>query len=448
MGLYTGNLAAYYSEPSLEKQGSYQFISITDIINNFRVAYVGEDKIIPKISRADIKFHAMRGVQELTYDTFRSCKSLELEVPPNLLLPIPHDYVNYTKITWLDSNGHCHTIHQCKACPKDALSYRQDGDGKIITKGSGKEIITEDGRRLVTKSFQVEKVAGYHQDTEEIDYSVDPWFEEGNPDVPIYSYITEWVPAVFQTVTISVWVDAQGNFIEYESAEMGSGSGLSISDVLGSAGGQTLYGPRSVGTSSSNLDEDGGYWSWHLMDQKYVYVPSGNTNAGGIKIIKGGGPTPTGQGEVGPYIEPSTTWASLSGGSSSTSDSEDKTLLGARYGLDPQHANANGCFWINCRTGKIHFDSKLAGKTVIIQYISDGLGSGDEMIVHKFAEEAMYKHIAHSILNVRSGVDRNIVAAFKKERFAAVRNAKIRLSSIKLEEITQIMRGKSKWIKH
>jgi len=41
-----------------------------------------------------------------------------------------------------------------------------------------------------------------------------------------------------------------------------------------------------------------------------------------------------------------------------------------------------------------------------------------------------------------------LVQRFKRERSAALRNAKIRLSNIKLEEITQIMRGKSKWIKH
>ena len=51
MGLYNGSLANYYG--GLEDTGSYQFISVTDIINNFRVAYVGEDKIIPKISRAN-----------------------------------------------------------------------------------------------------------------------------------------------------------------------------------------------------------------------------------------------------------------------------------------------------------------------------------------------------------------------------------------------------------
>ena len=70
------------------------------------------------------------------------------------------------------------------------------------------------------------------------------------------------------------------------------------------------------------------------------------------------------------------------------------------------------------------------------------------MVVHKFAEEAMYKHIAHAILATRANVQEYIVARFKKEAAVARRNAKLRLSSIKLEEITQVMRNKSKQIKH
>jgi hypothetical protein len=41
-----------------------------------------------------------------------------------------------------------------------------------------------------------------------------------------------------------------------------------------------------------------------------------------------------------------------------------------------------------------------------------------------------------------------MIARFKKDKRAALRNAKIRLSNIKLEEIVQVMRGQSKWIKH
>jgi len=60
----------------------------------------------------------------------------------------------------------------------------------------------------------------------------------------------------------------------------------------------------------------------------------------------------------------------------------------------------------------------------------------------------MYKCIAYAILSSRTNVQEYVVQRFKKEKFAAVRTAKLRLSNIKLEELTQILRGKSKQIKH
>jgi hypothetical protein len=41
-----------------------------------------------------------------------------------------------------------------------------------------------------------------------------------------------------------------------------------------------------------------------------------------------------------------------------------------------------------------------------------------------------------------------LVNRFKKEKRAAIRQAKLRLSNIKIEELTQTLRGKSKHIKH
>ena len=70
------------------------------------------------------------------------------------------------------------------------------------------------------------------------------------------------------------------------------------------------------------------------------------------------------------------------------------------------------------------------------------------MIVHKFAEEAMYKYIAHAVLATKSNTPEYLVQRFKKEKRAATRTAKLRLSNIKIEELTQVMRGKSKQIKH
>ena len=72
MGLINETGSAYYSGGNL---GGYQFTSLKDVIDQFVIAYVGEDKIISKIKRTDVVFHAMRGMQELSFDTFKSTKA-------------------------------------------------------------------------------------------------------------------------------------------------------------------------------------------------------------------------------------------------------------------------------------------------------------------------------------------------------------------------------------
>ena len=64
------------------------------------------------------------------------------------------------------------------------------------------------------------------------------------------------------------------------------------------------------------------------------------------------------------------------------------------------------------------------------------------------AEQAMYMHIAYSILSTRANVPEYLVQRFKRDRSAQLRNTKIRLQNIKLNEIVQVFRGKSKQIKY
>ena len=121
---------------------------------------------------------------------------------------------------------------------------------------------------------------------------------------------------------------------------------------------------------------------------------------------------------------------------------------GKRYGAEPEIANRNGMFVIDEANGKINFSSNLVDTLVTIKYISDGLGTDDEMRVHKFAEEAIYKHVAHAILSSMANVPEYIVNRFKRERRGAMRQAKLRLYDLKMAEMTNVMRGKSKQIKH
>ena len=121
---------------------------------------------------------------------------------------------------------------------------------------------------------------------------------------------------------------------------------------------------------------------------------------------------------------------------------------GQLYGLDPQYSNANGYFTINNREGKISFSSNLVDKIIIFEYISDGLSTDVDTRVPKLAEEAMYAYISHAIISTRINQPEYLVQRLKREASAKLRNAKIRLSNVKTNEIVQVMRGKSKWLKH
>jgi len=126
----------------------------------------------------------------------------------------------------------------------------------------------------------------------------------------------------------------------------------------------------------------------------------------------------------------------------------EKVAYGQRYGLNPETSQNNGWFNINYREGKIMFSSNLANELIIFNYISDGLAADGDMRISKMAEEALYMHILHAVLSTKANIPEYIVRRYKIERRAALRNAKIRLSNIKLQEFVQVMRGKSKWIKH
>lgn len=122
--------------------------------------------------------------------------------------------------------------------------------------------------------------------------------------------------------------------------------------------------------------------------------------------------------------------------------------LGQKYGLQPETAQVNGWFTINDREGKLSFSSDLADRIIILEYISDGLGYDSDMKIPKLAEEALYAYISHAIIASRINQPEYVVQRLRREKSAKLRNAKIRLSNIKLNEFVQIARGKSKWIKY
>ena len=146
MGLLNQDSYDYYSDGPF---GKYQFTSLDDIINHFMVVYVGEDKLIPKVKRVDVAFHAQRALQELSFDTFKSVKAEEVVIPPSLKMTLPQDFVNYTKVSWVDSAGIKHPLYPTSNT-SNPNSYYQNSDGEFainptVTLTAGSNLITLDG---------------------------------------------------------------------------------------------------------------------------------------------------------------------------------------------------------------------------------------------------------------------------------------------------------------
>jgi len=115
------------------------------------------------------------------------------------------------------------------------------------------------------------------------------------------------------------------------------------------------------------------------------------------------------------------------------------------YNMDTT-MNANGTFSQN--ENRIHFGSDAATKTILLEYISDGLNVPEASIkVHKFAEQALYASVHYELAKASIKVPNYEKANIKKERDALVRNAKVRLLGIKPQEFIQQLKAFNKWIR-
>jgi hypothetical protein len=294
-----------YGITTEQNYGSYEYVTLGDVVNNFIVAYVGAGKLIPSVKRTDLIFHAKRALQEFSYDTLKSIKSQELTIPPNLSVVIPQDYVNYVRMSWIDQAGVQRIIYPANNLTNSPYSTPlQDSEG----------------------------------------------------------------------------VPTQDNFGE-------NIEGTSITEERWKSNSQGIL----EGEFNASVDWAGFDWGY-------------------------GGMWNLGYGQL--------------------------------YGIDPQYSQVNGWFNMNDREGKISFSSNLVGKLIILEYISDGLAYDMDSRVPKLAEAAIYAYLSHAVLASRINQPEYIINRLKREASSKLRNTKIRLSNIKLGEIVQVMRGKSKWIKH
>ena len=110
--------------------GSYQYVSLEDIVNNFMLIYNDNLQLINNVNRYQVLFYAKRAIQELNYDAFKEIKVLELDVCDRLRFVLPPDFVNYVRIS-MYKDGLLFPLSE-NIQINSATSYLQDHDCKIL----------------------------------------------------------------------------------------------------------------------------------------------------------------------------------------------------------------------------------------------------------------------------------------------------------------------------
>lgn len=110
--------------------GSYQYVSLFDIVNNFMLMYSGNHSLVNNEERYKVLFHAKRAIQELNYDAFKEIKVLELNVCDQLRFVLPPDYVNWVRIS-LYKDGYLRPLTE-NIQTISSNAYLQDNDCNIL----------------------------------------------------------------------------------------------------------------------------------------------------------------------------------------------------------------------------------------------------------------------------------------------------------------------------
>jgi len=161
---------AYYensgTNPNDANWGSYQYVSLADIVNNFMLMYQGNHELINNIERYQILFHAKRGIQELNYDAMKEIKILQLDITNQLRFVLPQDYVNWVRISVYE-NGVLKPLTE-NIQTNWASAYLQDNQSRILFDQDGNVLRPQDSELDLgiilggTKSIYLNESSAYN----------------------------------------------------------------------------------------------------------------------------------------------------------------------------------------------------------------------------------------------------------------------------------------------
>jgi len=227
------DLDQYYGDE--DQWGQYQYSTLKYLVNNFMFMQEN-DSYSSNVDRNRVVYHAKRAIQELYFDVVNEIISIELELNPSLTIALPHDFINYVRISWVDDCGKLHPLavdnsynlaqaylqdnsynflfdnqgdilqgshfQDRKGCRPEARDFSNDGIGSYVFPSyyeSGPDN-TNMSKIFKNGSYRVDKTRGIIQFSSDVDtriivleYLSDGLFQREDDDIMVHKFSEEAV---------------------------------------------------------------------------------------------------------------------------------------------------------------------------------------------------------------------------------------------------------------
>jgi hypothetical protein len=145
----------YYKDS--DKHGSYQYVPLKKIIDDFLFETTDDDSILKNVTRTKIIKQAKASLRDLNKEVPETPKAIEITVPENLSITLPHDYVSFHKLylVVLDKTTNSYRLQDLNKNHKIniGVSQLQDNEYNLLFDNEG-NVLTSNGSNTYNKPYK------------------------------------------------------------------------------------------------------------------------------------------------------------------------------------------------------------------------------------------------------------------------------------------------------
>jgi len=163
------NPQIYYEDET--QHGSYVYVTLEEMVLNFIANYCGDGYLLVNPSRSRIVYQFKQGIKKFSMNALREVKAVELELGDTLDIILPPDYVNYTRISYVNPETGDLMILSTNPNSPQAIAPLQDHTAALLFDDNGFVLEGSTYFALLNDKVTQRNIIGNYGDT--VDFGFD-----------------------------------------------------------------------------------------------------------------------------------------------------------------------------------------------------------------------------------------------------------------------------------